>query len=207
MPYLFKIKCKTSSNILLDLSNGGFLSQSITINNLPVGNNNVFLEVNDNQGRSVLIPCFVNVKFNDNQPSMENFLANVNDISQKMVMMEIYTSSANKNKENQVDEKLEINIRLDILNSFFEDISVNFDSDKFLYNFDKVISFLLGLSNKNLKDINFKNLYDLLDIIVNNIDPFLDDMNKISLLYKILNNFSENIKNKNAQILGIYFDN
>lgn len=196
MPLLFKIKCKTNSNILLDLSDGGFFTQNYTLN-LPEGNNNIFLEVTDKQGRFALTPCYVNIKKNNNQQSIENFLTNVFDISQKMVMMDVYTSKLNsQTKENQVDVKTEIKSRFDILNTFYHENSVEFNEENFLENFDIVISFLLELSKKNLKDINFKKLYDILDIIIIHVDPFLDDLNKMSILYKILDNFSENIKNK-----------
>lgn len=204
MPLLFKIKYKSKTNILLDISNGGFFSQNFTINYLPEVDNNLFLDVSDQQGRSVLYPCLVKVKNNNNKQSIGNYLAKTNDIFQKMLIMDFYNSNNNEDKENKGNENTEINNRLDILNTYIDKINDNFNSEKFLQNYDKIVSFLLELSNKNLKDINFRNLYDVLDLMIKNCDPFLDDLNKINFLYRILDNFSMNIQIKIVNIKGIY---
>lgn len=194
MPLLFKIKYKTKKNILLDISNGGFFTEKYNINFLPEGNNNLFLEVSDNQGRINLSPCSVNVMPNKNQESIENYLTNISDISQKMLMMDIYTSNYKTNQIIQEVEKNQISQRLDILDSYYKEILIKFDPEKFVQDYDKLVSFLMELSSKNLKDINLQNLLDVLNFVINNSETFLDDLNKISFLYKIIDNFSENIK-------------
>jgi len=200
MPLLFRIKCKTKSNILIDISNGGFFSQNFIINSLPEGNNNIFLEVSDQQGRFVLSPCSVNVKGNNNLQIIENYITNIIDIPQKMVMMDILTLNSNENRDNHFEGKKEINTRIEVLNSYYKEISLNFNPERFYENIDKVLSFLLELSNKNLKDINFQNLYEILDLIINNFDPFIENLNKVGYLYRIIDNFSENIKIKRIEI-------
>jgi len=189
----------------VDISDAGFFSQTININNLPPGNNHIFLEVADNQERSVLFPCLVNIKPNNYLQPIEIYIDNVTDIRQKMIMVDIFYENDNLNLENTVEEKNEINSRLEILNTYYQEISVNFNSENFFDNFDKVITFLLGLSKKNLKDINFQILYDLLEIIVNNIDPLLDDSSKTEILIKIIDNLSINIENRKGSI-SKFFD-
>lgn len=205
LPLLFRIKLKTKSNILVDISDAGFFSQSISINNLPAGSNHIFLEVSDNQDRSVLFPCLVNIKPNNNLQPINNYIDYVTDIRQKMVLVDIYYQNDNANIENTVEEKNEINSRLEILNTYYQEISMNFNTENFFDNIDKVITFLFGLSKKNLKDINFQNLYDLLDLIINNIDPLLDDFSKTSMLFKIIDNLSLNIENKKGLISKIFY--
>jgi len=221
LPFLFKIKCKTISNIYVDISNGGFFSQSFNINKLPEGNNHIYLEVSDQQGRFVLFPCLVKVKNNDNQYSLENYLNKTKDIYQKMVLMDVYLSNLNdkketqtyssimnEKKENQANEKKEITDRINILETFNQEIysNSNPDSEKFFENFETIISFLLELSKKNLKEINLEILYNTLNIIISNIDPFIDDLKKIGFLYKIIDNLSDNIKIKRAEITGIFIN-
>jgi len=209
LPLLFKIMCKTNSNILIDLTNGGFFTQSFSINNLPEGNNIIFLEVSDNQGKSVLAPCPLKINKNNSKPPIETYLENLNDITRKMVLFDIYTLNKDENTKNQDDEKKEIDYRLNILNTYYEEISFKFDHEKFFENIEKVLSFLLEFSYKNLKNIDLGKLFDILDLIINNIDPLLDEMNKINILYEILDNFSENIKIKIKENSGnkLYYIN
>jgi len=206
VPLLFKVKFKTNSNIFLDISNGGFFSETFNLNKLPEGNNKIFLEVSDQQGRFVLFPCLVKVKGIDNQQSIENFITNIRDISQKMVMMDIFSHNVIEKNYNQTEEKKEIIDRINILNTYYEEISAKFESDNFFENFDKFVSFLLELSNKNLKEIKLEIFCKTLNLIINNIDPFIDDLNKMNFLYKILDNLSENIKIKRQEISGIFLN-
>jgi len=204
MPLLFKVKCRTNSNIFLDISNGGFFSQTFNLNKLPEGNNNIFLEVSDQQGRFVLFPCLVKVKHNDNQQSIENYITNINNISQKMIIMDIFTSYVNEKKDIKVDEKKEIAASINILDTYYEELSYKFEPNKFFENFDKIVSFLVELSNKNLKEIKLEILSKTINLIISNIDPFIDDLNKMSVLYKIIDKLSENIKIKIGEISGIF---
>jgi len=198
LPLLYKIKYKTKSNILIDVTEGGFFSNNFTINILPEGNNHIFLEISDNKGLSSLNLCSANIRSINNLILIDEIL-DMKPITEKMMLLDIYNSGVNLNSEtliNNSESKKEIEDSFNLINLYYKEISMNFDPNKFLENFDKVISFILNFSNKNLEDIDFQNIFELLDIIVNNIDSLLDDLKKMQILYSIMDNFSKNLNLK-----------
>ena len=68
-----------------------------------------------------------------------------------------------------------------MIDVFFE----NVDQDKFINEYDNIISTLIEVSSQNFDDEKINTIYKILDIIVKFIDPLLDNLSKLQNLYSI----------------------
>jgi len=178
----------------LDLSNGGFSSNTFKIESLPVGNK-ILLEVNDFQGSSTVVPCNVNVKINKNLSSLESLLENIVDMSNKLLIIEIYET--NINYENRLNINL-IDNSINMLDYYFE----NFNFDDFLNSYEEILSRLITVTNENIGSDNINRLLKILNVIMKYIDPLMNDLNKIENLFKVFDNLNKIAGN---QLQGTFF--
>jgi len=181
---MYKIKFQNKNNILFDLSNGGFSKNNFKIDNLPVGNK-LILEVIDIQGYSTIVPCEVNIKKNKNLSSLDSLLDNIVDISEKLLIMEIYQT--NLYNPNGLDEQIKNNSII-MLDNYFENLNL----DDFYLNYDKILSTLITITFEKLLKENILKLYKILNQIMKYIYPLMNDLNKIEYLFKILDNLNKN---------------
>lgn len=197
---IYKILFENKSKILFDLSNGGFTSKVFNTQNLPL-ESKIFLQVTDVYGFSTTVPCLVNIKKNKNLKSLDSLLENVIDMSNKLLLIEIYQT--NINSENGMNYKI-IDESINMLNIYFE----NFYLDDFLVNYEKIISTLITITNHKLKDENLNNLLKILNVILKYIDSLMNDVNKIEYIYKILDNLNtiigDELKSRIYYFLKIY---
>lgn len=210
LPLIYKIKYLNANNILIDLTSGGFSSNVYISNQIPE-EKIFYLEVIDNQGLNTLISFNLKVDPNKNASIDINAIKKSNlNISNQIMLYNIvqqqYKSSlANNNSNinsnqsstsisgtsngetganNSVSSNL-VKSAINLIDEYFK----NFNNEKYLLDFDNIISLLLNITNNNFTDENsLKRLFNILDLIIENIDPLLSDLNRLNHLYIILDN-------------------
>ena len=189
LPLFYKIKYLDKNNIPIDITNGGFVGDKFISNKLPVANKFI-LEIIDNQGISTKSICNVNVKINKELNYLDFYTKDIFDIPRKLLINDLYKTNKN---ENYNPDSEEMNKALDMIDVYFQTI----DQEKFITEYDIIISTLIGVSSQNFDYDKIYTIYKILNLIVKYIDPLLNDLVKLQYLYSIL----DNINNKFGSLL------
>jgi len=195
-PLIYSLKYSNNENILIDITNGGFFSNTYITNKIPVGYS-INLYVTDIEGKYSKIPCTPKVSTNKNLPSMNEYLANTYILSNKILLMDIYET----NKINAENDQDNINSKIQILNSLFDIMT----DQQFLFEFNNIISQIIKLTKSNINIEKINNILNLLKMIIKKIDILIEDLIKIEKLYLIINNINSKLSEIKGKLIILFF--
>lgn len=206
LPLIYKIKYLNTNKILVDLTSGGFSTSTYLSRQLPV-ERIFYLEVIDSQGLSTTSQFYLNVVENkSSQMNINDHLSSSFDISSKILLLNIFqqkqqtsqspvtnaSSSGTSNNDNSEtatsnkDSSSTATYSIKIIDTYFE----NIDREKFLQDYDNIISLLISITNAEFNEENINTLFKILSLIIENIDPLLADYARVNNLYIILDNLN-----------------
>ena len=196
IPLSYSLKYSNSENILIDITNGGFFSDSYTTNEIPVGYQ-IYLFVTDREGKQNQFPCSPKVSVNKNLPSISEFINSIFDPSKKILLIDVYdTNKISKQIENEEDDT---NSKIEVLNSFFNIIS----KEKFLSEYNNIVSLIIKITKLDLNTKLINKILNLLEIIIDNIE-FIEDLQKIDSLYLIIDNINTKLTIIKGKLIIFY---
>jgi len=181
-PLIYKIKYLNEDNNYTDLTNGGFLESSWKSNIIPVCEN-LIVEVTDSIGLHNTAICKFQVKPNNKLEDIDYYLDKEFDPNNRLLLIAIYkTNKQNLKNYNKHDYSLN-NRALDIVDTYMKNSIENIQQD-----LENIIVTILNISNQNFDKEKIKILNNSLNIIIQNIEPLLQYVDKIQNVYRILDN-------------------
>lgn len=111
--------------------------------------------------------------------------------------MEIYQT--NKSEDIINDETL--NRAINLIDNYFD----NLTQEKFLQDYDSIISTLLTITSEEFEQVKVNTILNILTVIIVNIDPLINEMSKVQVLYSILDNLNKKAGSYLECIFNIIF--
>jgi len=176
-PLIYRIKYLNNDNVYIDISNGGFLEAVWYTKMIPVAKNFI-VEVIDSSGVSSFSPCALNVKANPDLLPLESYLDGEFDPNNRLLLVESFKS--NKDQLNQ-DISLN-NIDLDTIDYYLKNAG-NIQQD-----LENIIARIMSISNQPFDKDKLIILNKSIKVIIENIDPLLQYIEKVKSVYRILDN-------------------
>lgn len=198
LPLVYKIKYSNKNKNYVDISNGGFAEEYWISNLIPVANDFI-LEISDSSGLFTEFTCAINVKVNKALESLDFYLGKELDPKIKLLILEVYGSNKDALSNDSYTENAELNNKaLDMMDSY-----LNIPPEKIKQDLENIISKILDISNKPFDLDKLLIVNKSIKVIVDNIEPLLQYIDKMQIVYRVLDNIfkkassiEELIKNK-----------
>jgi len=179
-PMIYRIKYLNKDNVYIDISKGGFPDATWTTNMIPVAKDFI-VEVIDSSGLSSNSPCSLKVKSNPVILSLESYLDGEFDPNNRLLLVEIYKS--NKENLDPVDKDPSLNNKaLDMIDYYMQNAG-NIQQD-----LENIVARIMSISNQPFDKDKLLIVNNSIKIIVDNIDPLLQYIDKMQNVYRILDN-------------------
>ena len=99
-------------------------------------------------------------------------------------MVSIYSSNLDEVQNGNNQDNSLTNQAINMMDTYFDSVT----GEKFLQDYENIITNLLKISNSKLDKENLKLILKILNSIIKNIDPILSDLDKLNNLYHVLDN-------------------
>jgi len=181
-PMIYKIKYLNEDNLYTDLTNGGFSESSWKSNMIPVCNNFI-VEVTDSNGLHNTAICKVQVKSNNKIEDIDYYLEKEFDPKNRLLFIAIYKTNIKNLKNYKIQDDSLNNRALDMVDMYMKNSVENIQQD-----LENIIVSILNISNQKFDKKKLTILSNSLNIIIQNIEPLLQYIDKMRNVYIILDN-------------------